>query len=282
MKCCTVVLLVSGLISLSRASESVPVATSCFIKGSAGTYGYDPTTNNGPDNWGKLRLEYKQCDTGKSQSPINIPRFSKLIPRSTVLKPKMVSAKMNLSSSSSNWALHCITPCTCGHSVFKGKKFNVVNLHFHSPSEHTIDGRHYPLEAHIVHSSDDEELAVISTLFKYGEKNVLAELKAVPSAHNYGYNNFFEHVLNGVQSSSGVFHANIRNIVRPRKGYFSYSGSLTTPPCSEGVTFFVANHVETISRRQVFDYQVSSGAGWDGNNRPTQPLNGRKVTSYNK
>lgn len=267
------------LFSVARAADKLEVDSSkCAVKGAEGDFSYDPTSSTGPGDWGDLSSDFETCSLGSSQSPINFPLSVSYAPRSEGPKPSISVGNMSYSPTSYNWALSC--EGDCGYTMFAGQKFKLINLHLHAPSEHTLNGRQYPLEAHMVHISDAGDLAVIATMFDYPSTTTYQSQVAAGANKDYGVNSLVKEVMRGVMKNKGTFKVHLGSILNPGKGYCVYSGGLTTPPCTEGVTFLMAQNVETVSRRQVFDYSASCGVGMDGNNRPLQPLNGRVVTCY--
>jgi carbonic anhydrase len=142
-----------------------------------------------------------------------------------------------------------------------GADYVVRQFHFHSPSEHTLDGKHFPLELHIVHKDRQGNLAVVGLLFDLGEENTaLQEMFA----------NIPDDAHGGIELESpidlSVFFSGNETIYR-------YDGSLTTPPCSEGVKWNVSAQIMGVSKTQLDAFE----AVYSGNNRPVQDLNGRKV-----
>lgn len=150
-----------------------------------------------------------------------------------------------------------------GSSVtFGDKVFSLKQFHFHTPSEHTIDGEHLPLEMHFVHQSDDESLAVLSVMFKEGEAN----------------DNFANIIPNLPQTKGESKHLEDETVhlhmhVPENNSAFFYNGSLTTPPCSENVQWVVLKEHPTMSAEQIKAFSDIIGP----NNRPVQELNDRTL-----
>ncbi len=213
----------------------------------------------GPEYWGDLSPEFIMCKIGKNQSPIDIDT-SKAV--KACLEPiefhYVADAKYVVNNG------HTIMVETEGRSyiVVDGKKFYLKQFHFHAPSEHTVDGEYYPFEAHFVHADREGNLAVIGVLYKVGRENpTLAR------------------IWNDMPTKKGekrVLTSKVNpSLLIPKNGdYYRYSGSLTTPPCSEGVRWFVMKEVEELSAEQL---KMFEGVMGGPNNRPVQPLNARKV-----
>lgn len=242
-------------------SSAVPT---CPVIGKPGTYTYDDATTTGPTNWGTIPT-FETCSSGQKQSPINFPASNgiALLPRPVSV---FTTAPMELHAKTENWAFDCASPGQCGQTIRDTKIYNVLNLHFHAPSEHHINGKSYPLEAHIVHVGPNGELLVLATMFEISDS----------SASNAVVNEALDAVCSGSTTAS----IPLVSILGLTQGVLSYSGSLTTPPCSEGVTFFMQKKVQSVTSAQVAQYIQSIGSPTGTNNRPILPLNGRSITPY--
>ncbi len=141
-----------------------------------------------------------------------------------------------------------------------GKVFKLAQFHFHTPSENHVDGKSYPLEAHYVHADENGNLAVVAVFFKQGDANpALAKLlENIPEKDSN-------------VTISAPFDASA--LIPSDKDYYRFNGSLTTPPCSEGVRWLVIKEPQTISAEQVEAFAKAMGQ----NNRPVQPLNARMI-----
>jgi carbonic anhydrase len=144
------------------------------------------------------------------------------------------------------------------------KTYALVQAHFHAPSEHTLDGEHYPMEMHFVHQAGDGPLAVLGLLIDEGE-------------HNPG----IEVLWTQLSASAGTratveIPDDLTEYLFPldATGYFHYEGSLTTPPCSEGVRWYVRKAPTEFSKEQIAAFT----AVYDHNNRPVQPLSDRVLS----
>lgn len=267
------------LMTACHAADSVHKRKNCPVYGGDGPYSYDPTSLYGPSHWGD-KPETHTCKDGHHQSPIDFPMPNKTMSMDDGPVPMMAPGRFKLSAGSFNWAANCVEPSTCGHTLFGGKQYFVLGVHFHTPSEHMLDGKRYPLEAHIVHASADGKLAVLATMFDYADKDSYAARVFATVPQESGTSYLLAKLMHKMKLGVEELSLDLRTIVKPKEGYCSYVGSLTTPPCSEGVTFMMAMHTETVTERQVAIYRLSSGLGADGNNRPQMPLNSRKVTCY--
>lgn len=143
-----------------------------------------------------------------------------------------------------------------------GRTFELKQFHFHSPSENKIDGKQFPLEGHLVHADKDGNLAVLSILFELGAPNPLLG-KAWPAMP--------AKVGDKASLPAGI---NVASMLPKNMDYYRFNGSLTTPPCSEGVWWLVAKKPARISQAQVDQFTKTIGFA---NNRPIQPVNARPV-----
>ncbi|RME80486.1 MAG: carbonic anhydrase family protein, partial [Zetaproteobacteria bacterium] len=209
----------------------------------------------GPLHWGAFS---EMCAAGKQQSPVNI-ETAKV--KKTKLPPLELRWKAGLSGTIVNNG-HTIKVNTPGGGelVWNGKRFALVQFHFHSPSEMHVDGRAFPMVAHFVHKAEDGQLAVVALMFEEGAENAeLAKVWAKMPAQ-----------VGGEARYAGL---NPAALLPKDLGYYHFRGSLTTPPCSEGVEWFVLKTPASFSPAQWKAFRKL----YFGNVRPTQPLNGREI-----
>ncbi len=143
-----------------------------------------------------------------------------------------------------------------------GHTYALKQFHFHHPSEEHVDGKVYPLEAHLVHSDADGHTAVIAVLFDLGAANPLLDTmwKNIPAEKEK-------------EADISSISINVADLLPADRGYFTYMGSLTTPPCTEGVTWYVLKAHATISKEQLEAFVKL----YPLNARPIQPTNGRPI-----
>ena len=214
------------------------------------------TGERGPEHWGDLAPEFVQCKVGLNQSPVDI---------TNTLNADLPALELNYTGSTT-------TIVNNGHTaqasvepgntlVVDGEAFELLQFHLHTPSEHRINGRSFPLETHYVHRNAKGELAVVGVLHEIGPASKqLQEFEAkIPTAINQP--------VPYVKALGGL------PITRLDKSYYRYNGSLTTPPCSEGVRWFVLKQTITITREQQEIYE--SLIGLDA--RGPQPINARLI-----
>ena len=227
--------------------------------GLKGYWSYEGKT--GPKYWGKLDKKYKWCSKGKTQSPINIDLDEAVRSKLDKLQTKYFTAQ----------AINIINN---GHTIkvdYEGngtltvgqKKYEVLQLHFHSVSEHTLGGKHAEMEIHLVHKSKFDGLAVIAIMVNKGAENkVLDRIWAnIPKE-------------TGEEKVRSI-PLNLMDLLPGNLGYYTYPGSLTTPPCTEGVTWYVLKNPIEMSEDQIDAFRTI----YDNNRRPVQPYNNRSLRS---
>ena len=219
-----------------------------------------------PAHWAELSPAFALCAEGTHQSPIDLtaPDTVEAIEVTRDYKPASLRVVRKE---------HVVDVLDNGHTIqvnydqgstltLEGTEYELLQYHFHMPSEHTVDGRHAALELHLVHRSDAGELAVIGVLVDEGEYNaVIAPLvDALPAEPG-----------DTVQLEHGTFDVDGLIPFDPR--YYRYEGSLTTPPCTEGVQWLVMVRQGHASAEQLARF----AAVMPENNRPVQPRNARRL-----
>jgi len=209
----------------------------------------------GPDNWTKLQPEFGAC-AGKNQSPIDVSEMIE-----AEMKPIHFDYKAGGREVVNNGHTIQVNIEDGSSIVIDGIQFNLKQFHFHSPSENHISGKSYPLEAHLVHADKDGNLAVVSVVFSEGKANaaVGAVWGQMPKAEG-------KNALPTKVSATGLLPKS--------RDYYRYNGSLTTPPCTEGVRWFVMKKPMSVSKEQLSAFQTTLGFA---NNRPIQPVNARPI-----
>lgn len=246
-------------------------------KKSGTTWGY--TDNQGPKFWGTLDKAYKLCDLGKTQTPINIQNSTPITENALTIQYRPIPidiiddglTKLNVHGKKTiindGHTLQINVPTTGpAESILINKqKYHLVQFHIHTPSENQIDGKTFPLEIHFVNQGNKGNMAVIGVFVKEGNANPAVEeiLNYLPKEKNKLYHT--KEVID------------ISLLLPTNKSYYNFIGSLTTPPCTEGLNWFLmANPIEA-SAEQIAKLKTALPAN---NARPIQPLNGRAVTSY--
>ncbi len=234
------------------------VSSSAMAVETAPHFCYDDALECGPSNWGNLADEWKVCATGQNQSPINISR-TKESERLSEIRFNWKSTPLKIKNNGHTLQVN-YEP---GSSIrVNGETYQLLQFHFHSPSEHSVGGNQSPMEVHMVHVSDSGVLAVVGVMLDAGEaSHTLEEIIANAPAE-------------GGEVTIADKYVNASSFLPREREYWNYSGSLTTPPCSEGVRWHVLTHRTTVTHDQADEF-VHMFHG--GNARPVQPLNDRKV-----
>ena len=212
----------------------------------------------GPDSWGDLDRFFELCSEGTEQSPIDI---------SNLWIHDVPEIKFYYSPT-------IMTILNNGHTVqvnyddgsfvdIEGTRYGLVQFHFHIPSEHTFNGQFSAMEMHLVHESSNGDFAVIGVMINEGRNNDILDL-----------------VWNHLPPDEGPrktidININVFDLLPPEKQAYLYNGSLTTPPCSEGIIWLVMNTPIEVSKSQIKAFQYL----FNSNNRPVQPLHNRKVVA---
>jgi len=219
--------------------------------------GWSYSGDNGPEYWGKIDSKYRCCSSGKNQSPVNLTGMVE-----SELPPLVIHYKANGHEVVNNG--HTIqVNCKAGSTIsWNGKRFELKQFHFHSPGENTIEGSSFPMELHFVHMDKNENIAVIAVMFEIGEKN--HELEKIWSymPDGEGRKKFINN------------YADAGQLLPYSHDYYKFNGSLTTPPCSEGVSWFVMKSFLEASVKQIDKFV---NIMHHPNNRPVQPLNARII-----
>ena len=232
------------------------ISTGLAIAGGKAHWGY--SGDEGPAHWGDLSGEYAICGSGKNQSPINLTGMveADLSAINFDYKSSLLEVVNNGHTIQANYA---------GGSTIRvdGKAFKLLQFHFHTPSENNIEGKSFPMEAHLVHADNDGNLAVVSVMFTKGKSNALV-------------GKVWEHMPKKAGKTNTVSGTsiNIMDMLPKNKAYYRFNGSLTTPPCTEGVRWFVLKDSVQASADQVKEFH---SVMHHDNNRPIQPRYARPV-----
>ncbi|KAG6631821.1 hypothetical protein CIPAW_13G116400 [Carya illinoinensis] len=232
-------------------------------------FDYSEKSGKGPSRWGEIHPEWSLCKDGSTQSPIDLLNE----------RVEIVShlGRLNRNYSPSNATLknrgHDMKlewEGGAGYIEINGTQYVLQQSHWHSPSEHTINGRKFDVEVHMVHESSDGKVAVVGIMYTIGRPDSFLTL--------------IRHQLSAVAGNSEEVTA--MGIVDPKKikigsrKYYRYIGSLTIPPCTQNVVWTIVRKVRTVTREQVRLLRVAVHDGSETNARPLQPINRRSVHLY--
>ena len=209
-----------------------------------------------PEKWGDMKEEYKMCKLGKNQSPVNLTDFKD--PFMHPLKVKYSTGSVDFINNGHTVQVNLKE----GSELYIDKKvYKLKQFHFHTPSENRLYEKSFPMEAHLVHATDSGELAVVAVMFSGG----------------FNDNPFLAKFMSKLPLKKGDKHSlvkenlNVFDMLPDDKNFYRFNGSLTTPPCTEGVLWLVLKNPVPISDNQLNAFRKVLG----NNNRPIQPKNAR-------
>ncbi|QCD96974.1 alpha carbonic anhydrase 4-like [Vigna unguiculata] len=229
-------------------------------------YNYNEESGKGPKDWWHINPKWEVCGNGKLQSPIDIldkrvqefPELGKLQkdyqPAPSVLK-------------NTGHAIVVQWNGNAGQLHINETYYKLIQCHWHTPSEHTLNGKKFELELHAVHQNSKGETAVIGIWYKIGRPDRLLS-KLLKDLKSLGEEDIDLGVIN-----PGIIKFGSRK-------YYRYVGSLTSPPCTEGVVWTIVKKVRTVSREQLRALKEALHHGYGDNARPTQEINGREIWLY--
>jgi len=226
--------------------------------GATGTH-WSYEGEEGPEHWGDLSPEYHFCKEGMNQSPVD------LVADVHADLPELIFQYHGTplhETNNGHTIMVNVQPGSFLEVPDQNLRFGLVQGHFHSPSEHTVDGEHYAMEIHLVHSRHDGGLLVVGIMVEEGEEDPML---------NRIWSFMPENVGDSTESPLTVFEA---GVLPPTTNYFAYGGSLTTPPCTEGVRWIVLREPLTASAEQIARFQERVGPV---TNRPIQDHNARLI-----
>jgi carbonic anhydrase len=215
---------------------------------------------NGPEHWGDLDPDYAACNAGKEQSPVDIrnPTKSQL----PAIRFEYKSGPLRIINNGYTAVRVNYAPGN-GNFLFVGdQRYELTQFHFHHPSEESIYGKRYDMVAHLMHESSDRKIAGVAVLLKAGRANAVVQQLWEQMPKKPGK----EELILGVE-------VNATGLLPRDTSYYTYMGSLTAPPCTEGVTWFVLRTPMDISRQEISAFAELYPRAI----RPPQPLNGRVV-----
>ena len=233
-------------------------ATTIVLAGSGATWSY--LGDFGPPNWGQLSKNWAVCGSGSYQSPIDID--DAVDANLGTIDAKFKPTPLSFGLDGPTFAV----PYKPGNWVtVNGTRYELQAFHFHHPSEHTVNGKHFPMEAHMVLRSEDSDHnnAVMGVFIEVGKENAML-------------NQFWNQLPRSRDKKVNPVMVNVGDLLPSRKAHYMYDGSMTTPACDQGVRWFVLEHPVEASQAQV-DRFISDFSAGDTNNRPIQASNGRWI-----
>ncbi|WP_409304182.1 carbonic anhydrase [Peribacillus sp. SCS-155] len=225
----------------------------------ASEWSYSGST--GPEHWGDLDAANAACANGKEQSPINLENSKvKADARTENVEIHYKSTAFSLANNG-----HTIqgNPAAAGNSIILGgKEYKLAQFHFHLPSEHQMNGKNLDMELHLVHKDSDNQLAVLGLMIKNGDSNQALNKawEVLPK----------EKTTEDVKLSEPI---DLVSLLPKEQTTIQYRGSLTTPPCTEGVKWLVMEQPIQMSKDQIATFREL----FPDNHRPVEPLNDREI-----
>lgn len=215
-------------------------------------WGYEGSA--GPANWASLNETYATCDEGAVQSPIDVTDAA-LVQADSLQALGLDYGAASAQLDTSGYVVKM--DVGEGQLSFQGQTYSLAQFHFHAPSEHAISGTEYPAEVHFVHQNEAGGLAVVGVMIEEGDANAA----------------FADALAASGEGSAEVDPA----ALMPSEGaYYTYQGSLTTPPCTEGVRWILMQEPITMSAEQIERLNL----GVPESDRPVQPLGEREVLAF--
>jgi len=250
------------LTAQTDAPRKTPTAKTPAAKASAhrdaSHWSYDG--ESGPQTWGRLKPEFSKCSTGTRQSPIDIRDGIRVD-----LEPVQFDYKPSGFSVLDNGHTVQVNVAPGNFIEVMGRRFELVQFHFHRPSEERIDGKQFDMVAHLVHKDIGGRLAVVAVLLERGGAHPLVQSV---------WNNL---PLEKGDEVSTRAQLDLNQLLPKDTRYFTYMGSLTTPPCSEGVLWMVMQQPVAVSPEQVDVFARL----YPMNARPLQQAQGRLIKQSN-
>ncbi|MDD0838960.1 carbonic anhydrase family protein [Curvibacter sp. HBC61] len=216
---------------------------------------------NGPAAWGKMQPEFSTCSLGRRQSPIHILDSDTLVGPAEPLQVRYMPSGGSVVNNGHTLQVD-LDPASPNTLTVRGSTYKLIQFHFHHPAEEKVNYKGFSMVAHLVHRNDQNQLAVVAVLMDPGPPSPLI---------NKVWTYMPLDTQDRVQVPPGSI--NLSELLPQDTRYYQFLGSLTTPPCTEGVLWMVLKTPMTLSTEQLRLFAKL----FPNNARPTQPLNGRVV-----
>lgn len=215
---------------------------------------------DGPEHWGQLDARYAACAVGQAQTPVALDG---MVPTTGLDALDFTYQPSTPKVTNNGHTVQVDLPAGSRLDV-GSSSYDLLQYHFHAPSEHTLNGQRFPLELHFVHQDTSGNLAVVGVLVKEGQANPAYDtlIAALPAKKG---------------DTADLPSHNPLSLLPASRSFITYSGSLTTPPCTEGLRWLVLDVPTALSAGQIAAFT----ALYSGNSRPLQPLNGRSLQQKN-
>ncbi len=232
------------------------VAFGLVLGANASNAHWSYTGENNPEKWGDIAPEFHACKYGKYQSPIDITDAFKV----NTTQPLQFHYTNKASNVINNGHSIQVNFDDGGFFTLEGVQYKLVQVHFHTPSEFSFNGKHYPMVIHMVHQSKEGQNLVVAVMFEEGKEN--PTIKQI-----------WDKMPQKVGETNKIQNVDVSSLVKDGVAYYRLDGSLTTPPCTEGVIWILPKEQASASKAQIEKFTKTIGT----NNRPIQPKNGRVI-----
>jgi len=245
--------------SVTTPGASASAAHSAISTTAAPHWSYDQ--EHGPAHWAELETGFSTCRTGQQQSPIDI-EDAQLVPSATVHPVKIHYGTTPVTVINNGHTIQVNVQNTDNYITIEGQKYTLVQFHFHHPSEHQIDGKNAAMELHLVHKSADGQSAVLGVLIQ-------------PGSDNSAFRQLWEHLPDQASEEAVPLTEPIElsHLLPADHHAVHYTGSLTTPPCTEHVSWTVLQQPIQLSKEQIRRFATI----FPDNHRPVQSIGSRQL-----
>ncbi|WP_129785943.1 carbonic anhydrase [Promicromonospora panici] len=248
-----VVLLLAPLLASCASGSPDDAASSAPPPAAEGEVHWSYDGEEGPDEWGALAKDFAACETGDAQSPIDLPDHAA---EKVKGHPKITSSPTVGESVDTGHTIQLVPDGDASEIEWKGNEFDLAQVHFHMPSEHTVEGKALDAEFHFVHTTESGKVLVLGVLAQEGD------------AENEAWQPFVD---GAAEPGSDELPIDVAAMLPTDPTFEEYAGSLTTPPCTEGVDWVIYHEPIELSAEQI---AVLKGA-YEDNARPIQPQGDR-------
>ena len=216
----------------------------------------------GPEHWGDLDPDYAACKTGQQQSPIDIRGAQRADLPAIRFEYKSGPLKYLINNGKTIRVNYHDAPGAGNFLVAGGTSYRLTQFHFHRPSEETVNGKPYDMEVHLMHESSGGKRAGVTVFLKAGESNATVQ-------------KLWDHMPQAEGKEQDIPGAEVdpAGLLPHNSAYFTYLGSRTAPPCTEGVIWFVLKKPVEVSPAQI----AAFARLYPHDVRPVQPHNGRAI-----
>ncbi|MFC8799099.1 carbonic anhydrase [Promicromonospora sp. NPDC057138] len=250
-----VLLLAPLLASCAPGSAADGAASEAPPPPAAGEVHWSYEGEEGPDEWGELAADFAACEDGDAQSPIDLPDHAG---QKVTGHPRITSSRTVGESVDTGHTIQLVPDGDASEIEWKGNEFGLDQVHFHMPSEHTVEGKALDAEFHFVHTTESGKVLVLGVLAQGG------------GVDNKAWQPFVD---GAAEPGSDELPIDVAAMLPADPTFEEYAGSLTTPPCTEGVDWVIYHEPIELSAEQI---AVLKGA-YEGNARPTQPQGTREA-----